>query len=302
MRHIKGTIKFHETQNCVITLGKFDGVHRGHRALIDRVLAYKEQKAVKAVFAFDTAPMTLLSKKERRQMLNDMGIDLLIECPFVPEIITMEPELFVKQILVEQLKAVHIVVGADYRFGYRRAGNVHLLSSLGEKYGFTVEIVDKVMDGDREISSTYIREILADGNLEKVNALLGYEFFITGEIVHGRQVGRTIGIPTTNLIPPKEKLLPPNGVYVTRTTAGEHTYYGMTNIGCKPTVEGSFIGVETFLFDCKENLYGKNEVVRLQHFIRPEKKFESLEALRTQLNQDENNIRTYLSKKTQENM
>lgn len=295
MRYIKGTLNFQAEQNCVVTLGKFDGIHRGHRALIDRVLAYEEKPATRTVFTFDIAPVMLLSKKERRKMLKELGIDFIIECPFVPEIITMEPEAFVKQILVEQLKVVHIVVGADYRFGYHRAGNAQLLEELGKKYGFTVEIVDKVMDGNREISSTYIREELEKGNIEKVNELLGYEFFITGEIVHGRQVGRTIGIPTTNLIPPKGKLLPPNGVYVTCTTAGDKTYNGMTNIGCKPTVEGSFIGVETYLFDCDSDLYGKKEVVRLQHFIRPEKKFENLEALKVQLAKDEEMIRKYLS-------
>lgn len=294
MRHIKGTLDFQEKQNCVVTLGKFDGIHLGHRVLIDRVLAYNEKPAVKTVFAFDIAPVTLLAKKERRQMLEKMGIDLMIECPFVPEVITMEPEQFVKKFLVEQLNAVHIVVGTDYRFGYRRAGNASLLSKLGQKYGFTVEIVDKVMDGDREVSSSYIREILAEGNIEKVNELLGYEFFVTGKIVHGRQVGRTIGIPTTNLIPPKGKLLPPNGVYVTRTTAGDKTYDGMTNIGYKPTVEGSFIGVETYLFDCEEDLYGTDEIVRLRHFVRPEEKFESLDALKAQLKKDEETIRAYV--------
>lgn len=293
MRYIKGTLNFQEEQNCVVTLGKFDGIHRGHRALIDRVLAYEEKPATRTVFTFDIAPVMLLSKKERRKMLKELGIELIIECPFVAEIITMEPEEFVKKILVEQLKVVHIVVGTDYRFGYHRAGNAQLLQELGKTYGFTVEIVDKVMDGEREISSTYIREELSKGNIEKINELLGYDYFITGEIVHGRQVGRAIGIPTTNLIPPKGKLLPPNGVYVTRTTAGDRTYNGMTNIGCKPTVEGSFIGVETYLFNCEDDLYGKKEVVRLQHFIRPEKKFDSLETLKEQIEQDEYKIREY---------
>lgn len=300
MRYIKGTLDFWEEQHSVVTLGKFDGIHRGHRALIDRVLAYEDASVTKTVFTFDIAPVTLLSKKERRKMLKEMGIDLIIECPFVPELITMEPECFVKQILVEKLKAVHLVVGADYRFGYHRTGNAQLLIELGKKYGFTVEIVDKVIDktgeDHREISSTYIREELEKGNIEKVNELLGYEFFITGEVVHGRQVGRTIGIPTTNLIPPKSKLLPPNGVYVTLTTAGEDTYCGMTNIGCKPTVEGSFIGVETYLFDCEGDLYGKKETVRLLHFVRPEKKFDGLEELKAQLKKDEEEIRQYLER------
>lgn len=293
MRQIKGTLHFQEKAECVVTLGKFDGIHRGHRALIDRVLAYDKKPAKKAVFVFDIAPVKLLSRKERRHMLEKLGIDVLIECPFVPELITMDPELFVKKMLVDQLHAVHLVVGTDYRFGYGRSGDARLLKKLGPKYGFTVEVVEKVMDGDREISSTYVREELAKGNMEKVNQLLGYEFFVTGEIVHGRRVGRTIGVPTTNLIPPKGKLLPPNGVYTTRTTAGEKTYYGMTNIGNKPTVDGHFIGVETYLFDCDEDLYGEQEKVRLQHFLRPEVKFGSLEELKAQLQKDEAAVRAY---------
>lgn len=295
MRYIKGTLDFQEKQNSVVTLGKFDGIHRGHRALIDRVLAYGDESVTKIVFSFDIASVMLLSKKERRKMLKNLGIDLVVECPFVAEIITMDAETFVKKILVDQLKAVHIVVGSDYRFGYQRFGNVKLLEELGKKYGFTVEIVEKVLDGRREISSTYIREELSMGHIEKVNELLGYEYYITGEIVHGRKVGRTIGIPTTNLIPPKSKLLPPNGVYVTKTTAGKDTYYGMTNIGSKPTVEGSFVGVETYLFDCSKDLYGKKETVRLLSFVRPEVKFDSLEQLKQQIQKDEEDIRTYLT-------
>lgn len=293
MKHIKGTLEFAQECDCVITLGKFDGLHRGHRALIDRVLAYEEKPACKVVFAFDIAPVTLLSKRERRHMLNKMGLDLLIECPFVPEIITMEPEVFVKRMLVEQLHAVHLVVGRDFRFGYERTGDVSLLQDMSAEYGFTVEIVDKVTHGEREVSSTYIREELTAGHMERVNELLGYEFFVTGEIVHGRRVGRTLGVPTTNLIPPRGKLLPPNGVYTTHTTAGENTYYGMTNIGSKPTVDGHFIGVETYLFDCEEDLYGEQEKVRLQHFLRPEVKFGSLDELKEQLQKDEAAVRAY---------
>lgn len=296
MRYIKGTLDFWEKQNSVVTLGKFDGIHRGHQALIDRVLAYGDDSVTKTVFTFDIAPVMLLSKKERRKMLKNLGIDLVVECPFIADVITMEPETFVKQILVEQLKAVHIVVGADYRFGYHRSGNAKLLEELGERYGFTVEIVEKVSDGSREISSTYIREELEKGNIEKVNELLGYEFYITGEIVHGRKVGRTIGIPTTNLIPPKGKLLPPNGVYVTQTSIGGSLYYGMTNIGCKPTVEGSFVGVETYLFDFEGDLYGKKATVSLLHYIRPEKRFDGLEALKMQIKKDEEEIRAFIAK------
>lgn len=290
MKHIKGTLDFNEKEKCVITLGKFDGLHKGHQALLDRVLAYPKKDAVRTVFAFDIAPVGILSEKERKQMLKKKGIELFIECPFVAELISMEPKAFVKRMLVKQLHAVHVVVGADFHFGYRRSGDVHTLIELGEKYGFTVEVVDKIGD-EEDISSTRIREELAKGNIEKANELLGYPYYITGEVVFGKKLGTTIGIPTTNLIPPKGKLLPLNGVYATETAIGDKVYAGMTNIGYKPTVDGSFIGVETHLFSCKEDLYGKKETVKLLHFIRPEKKFASIEELKEQLKKDEETIK-----------
>ncbi|MDD3338788.1 MAG: bifunctional riboflavin kinase/FAD synthetase [Lachnospiraceae bacterium] len=293
MKVITNTLDFHIEGRSVITLGKFDGVHRGHQALIQRVLDYKKGNAKKIVFAFEVSAMTLLTREERRDLLKKMGVDCLIECPFVPELITMEAEDFVKEILVDQLHAVHIVVGTDFGFGYERGGNIALLERMGKEYGFTVESVEKVMDGEREISSTYIREELERGNMAKVSELLGYPFFVTGEVVHGRRVGRTIGVPTTNLIPPKEKLLPPNGVYATKSSAQGIEYEGITNIGSKPTVNGHFIGVETFLFGCDQDLYGEEQEVRLYHFMRPERKFDSLELLKEQLKKDEENGHIY---------
>lgn len=296
MKLIKGTLSFKSKQRTVVTLGKFDGMHRGHKALIDRVLQYGDKNVVRTVCAFETAPTSLLTKKERRQMLENMGVDLLVECPFVAELICMEPETFVKKVLVKQLKAVHVVVGADYRFGYKRSGNVDTLIELGRKYGFTVEIVRKVLDIDGKVSSSTIRRELANGNMERVNELLGYEYFITGEVVHGDEMGRVLGIPTTNLIPQPGKLLPPNGVYITRTTVGKRTYMGMTNIGCKPTVDCSFIGVETHLFDCSFDLYGKKEKVRVLHYVRPEQKFTNIEELKTQIMKDKEFIEKYIAK------
>ena len=296
MKIIKGTLNFKSKRNTVVTLGKFDGIHRGHKALIDRVLQYGDKNVVRTVCAFETAPVSLLAKKERRQMLENMGVDLLVECPFTADLICMMPETFVKKILVKQLKAVHVVVGADYHFGYRRSGNVDTLIELGRKYGFTVEIVRKVLDIEDKVSSSTIRKELSVGNMERVNELLGYEYFITGEVIHGDKMGTAFGIPTTNLIPQPGKLLPPNGVYITRTTIGKKTYMGMTNIGCKPTVNGSFIGVETHLFDCSGDLYGKKEKVRDLQYVRPEQKFANISELKVQIMKDKEQIESYIAK------
>lgn len=294
MKVIRETLDFRIKRKSVVTLGKFDSLHRGHRALLDRVLAYPEKHVSRTVFTFVTSPISLLSQRERRHRLNQMGMDILIECPFVPELISMDPETFVKRMLVGQLNAVHVVVGYDFRFGYKRSGDPAILTELGKKYGFTVEVIPEVMYDGSEVSSSRIRTELEKGNMELVNTLLGYEYSIMGEVVHGAHVGSTIGIPTTNLIPEKEKLLPPNGVYVSKTTVGNTTYMGMTNIGTKPTVDGSFVGVETYLFDCHEDLYGEHERVHILHYVRPEQKFSDLDELKAQLKKDEAQIRAYI--------
>ena len=208
----------------------------------------------------------------------------------------MEPEQFVKEYLVDRLQTGFVAVGPDFRFGYERRGNPRMLAELGEIYGFQVQVLEKEKDGNLDISSTYIREELEKGNMEKVNDLLGYPYFTRGEIVHGRQLGRTIGIPTANLIPPKVKKLPPNGVYITQSLIGNRVYQGITNVGYKPTVKENFLGVETYLFACNEDLYGQEAEVRFYKYLRPEKKFASLEELKKQLDRDVETGRSFFEK------
>ena len=162
-----------------------------------------------------------------------------------------------------------------------------MLKEYGRKYGFDVEILPKEMDGRRKISSTFVREELSRGNMEKFHALMGMDFSVEGEVEHGRGMGHKYLLPTTNLIPSGEKLMPPNGVYITVSYFKERTYQGITNIGYKPTVGGEkFLGVETYLFDCHEDLYGQYCRVDFKKFLRPEQKFTSLEALKKQLEKD----------------
>ncbi|MCR5294975.1 MAG: bifunctional riboflavin kinase/FAD synthetase [Lachnospiraceae bacterium] len=299
MEIIKDTTVFRFDTPSYVTLGKFDGFHRGHQSLIREVLrlsarSRKDGAAARSVvFSFLVSPVTLLTKEERRELLCACGIDCLIECPFVPAIITMEPETFVRQILVEGLKVKGIVVGADYRFGYGRRGSTELLIKMGKELGFTVTVLGKVQDSGEDISSTRIRAALNEGDMETVNRLLGYTFFINGSIIHGRRVGRTIGFPTTNLIPGMGKYLPPNGVYAVKSVIDGEEYAGITNIGTKPTVDGHFIGVETYLFNCDKDLYGEQQKVKLLHFIRKEKKFSSVEALKAQILKDQETGRRY---------
>lgn len=295
MKYITNTLDFQSDKRSVITLGKFDGLHRGHQKLINKILELGMQGYETVVFTFDVSPLvklgtrikrTLLNNDERRCLLEKMNVDCLIECPFVPELIQMEPEDFIKKILVDQLQAAYIVVGPDFRFGHERKGNTALLQELSGKYGYELIILEKEMEEDRAISSTWVRELLREGRMEKVNHLLGYPYFVKESVVHGRQLGRTWGLPTINQIPVDGKLLPPFGVYATRTTINGKVYFGISNVGVKPTVKETFAGVETYLFDCNENLYEKEAWVEFFHFVRPECKFDSVEELKEQIQRD----------------
>lgn len=287
MEYIQGAGKVSVGNAAAVTLGKFDGLHRGHQKLIQRVACLGNENLSSVVFVLDPGKKgSLLSTEERCKMLEKWGVSCLIDCPMTEELMHMSPEQFVSEILVKKLKVKYLAVGSDYHFGYRREGDCQLLEKLGKSYGFTVDVVEKERDGDREISSTFVREELEKGNMELVNQLLGYSFFICGEVLHGRRIGRTLGMPTTNLVPSTRKLLPPNGVYVSETVIDGRIYPGITNIGYKPTVGESFRGVETNIFDFDGNLYGKDIEVRLLSFERPERKFESLALLKKQVETD----------------
>lgn len=294
MIYLTNVPRLPEGVESAITLGKFDGLHRGHQKLLSYIL--NQNWAEKTVmFTFDVSPALklkkgtgkfLLTNEERRKLAEKAGVDYLLECPFTDELIHMPAEEFIRKYLVEYLHVRYIAVGTDFRFGFERKGTPQMLQELGEIYGFKTVIVEKEVEDGREISSTYIREELEKGNIEKVNHLLGYPFFTSGEIVHGRKLGRTIGVPTANLIPPVLKKFPPNGVYITKSYIDGKEFQGITNVGYKPTVKENFLGVETYLFDCNEDLYGQEAKVEFYKFLRPERKFASLEELKEQLVKD----------------
>ncbi|MCI6174591.1 MAG: riboflavin biosynthesis protein RibF [Clostridiales bacterium] len=288
----KDPFSYQAAAPSAVTIGKFDGIHRGHQVLIRDTVSWAEAQraagrpAQSVVFAFDMAPSMLLTKRERRTMLEKMGVDLLIECSFGPKMITMPADAFMKDMLAGRLHAAHVTVGEDFRFGCGRTGSGRLLEEAGPALGFDTRIVPEVTDGGEPVSSTRIRAELTAGHMETVGRLLGYPYFITGKVIHGRQIGRTIGVPTANQIPGKSKLLPPNGVYFTESDFGGRTYRGITNVGMKPTVDGHYLDAETYFFDCDQDIYDRRLTVRLLHFSRPEKKFSSLEALKERIGLD----------------
>lgn len=295
MEYLRIENDFPRFSNSAVTLGKFDGVHRGHRKLVDKVLERKEDGAQAVIFAFETKSKQLFEKKERAKYLESLGVDILLECPLNEKMKHMKAENFVKEILVGDLAVSYVAVGEDFRFGHERKGTPDMLKEFGVKYGFEVEILPKEMEGRRKVSSTYIREELKYGNMEKVARLLGRNFSVDGEIVHGKGLGHKKLFPTINMIPSVDKLMPPNGVYLTISKFAEKCYCGVTNVGYKPTVGEAFLGVETYLFGCDEDLYGRECSVEFLKFQRPEQKFSSVEALKKQLEKDIREAENYFA-------
>lgn len=305
MKYIAGITDF-KLKNSAVSLGKFDGIHLGHQLLLNKVLELKELGYQAAMFTFFYNPRNLFSDKEieliyteeeKKYLLEQKGFDVLVSYPFTQETASMEPEDFIKEVLVEKLDAKVIVVGADFCFGHKRRGNVDLLREKSKEYGYELIVFDKMKIEDEVISSSYIRSKIAEGDMEQVTKLLGRPFSIIGEVMHGRKIGRTLGFPTTNLIPPSSKLLPPNGVYASMTNINGVNYPGLTNIGNNPTVGITpEKRVETYIFDFDSDLYGSTIEVLLYSHERPEMSFRSVEDLKNQMNKDIIFGRKYFSK------
>lgn len=310
MQVIAGTREFQIKEPTVVTIGKFDGRHKGHQKLLQRMLLLGKQKGVRtAIFTFDMAPAGVVSGKkqslittnaERRNNMEKTGIDYLVEYPFNQEVAQMPPEEFVERILVGQMKAQAIVAGTDCGFGYRRAGDAALLQRLAPDYGYEAVIIEKEQDEHRDISSTYIREQLDEGHIGKANELLGEPYAIHGEVVHGNHIGAPLlGFPTANLLPPPEKYLPRFGVYASRVLIDGKYYGGVSNIGAKPTITGENpVGVETFVLGLESgvDLYGKNIEVQLLDFERPEQKFAGLKELKARIELDKQYAAEYFER------
>ena len=303
MKYITNS-EFH-FQNTAVALGKFEGIHRGHQLLIRQVAAAKEQGFSSMIFTFDRPPrMTLkgdegyrqiYTKEERHRILEKMDVDILVEHPFTKEFAALTPRRFIRDVLVGKAGAKLVVVGKDFRFGKKRSGSVKDLWKYQEEFGYQLIVIDKLKMDGRDVSSTRIRACLEKGDMETAGRLLGRTFSVSGSVVQGSQLGRKIQVPTINLLPAPEKLLPPRGVYISRILEGGMTWFGMTNVGVKPTVQDSQdLNVETYIFDYDGNLYGSDVRVELLHHTRPERKFASLEALRSQLDLDLQTGRDYL--------
>lgn len=305
MEHITDT---HIEQDCptAVTLGNFDGIHLGHRALIQLTKEFAAEENLKSVvFTFSPHPMFVFKKKEdfalvmapseKKFTMEQVGVDAYVEYPFTKEFAAMSPEQFASEIVFEKLNCKVLVVGENYKFGCRAGGDYALLKKMGEERGVKVVNVPSVLFENERVSSTRIRKCLMNKDLETANRMLTEPYFILGEVAQGKKLGRTLGFPTINIEAHPLKLFPPNGVYATTTLYKGKMYYGVTNVGKNPTVNGTFKVVETYLFDFHQMVYGETLQTYFFKWIRSEQKFPSVEDLRQQLEKDANSARAYFA-------
>ena len=281
----------------VLALGNFDGLHRGHQKIVERVKrGAAEHGGTPMAMTFDPhpprivrpdkAPPLLMTKTQRLEALHRAGIGCVAVVRFTRELSTWEPEAFVRTVLVEWLRVSEVWVGANFLFGHDRSGNFSLLRTLGQRYGFRADKIDPVRYKDFVVSSTRIRRLVTEGRMDEAGALLGHGYYVDGTVVEGKRRGREIGFPTANLMTDNE-LLPPHGVYATTTTIDGIVHAGLTNIGTRPTFGETGTTVETHLLNYSGDLYGRSVRLGFVLRLRDERRFDDVDALRAQIEADQ---------------
>ncbi len=303
---------FHSTQefiaekkDSIITIGTFDGVHIGHQEILKNLISQsKDNNSV--ILTFFPHPRMVLQKgsdlkllttlQEKIDLLEKIGLDCLVIEPFTKEFSRLTSLDFVRKILMQQLKLRKLIIGYDHQFGRNREGNLKQLKEYGAIYNFDVEEIPAQDIKDIAVSSTKIRKALAEGDIEKANSYLGYEFMLTGTIVHGKGLGKQYNYPTINIhIEESYKLIPKAGVYIIKTTFNNQNLFGIMNIGNRPTVNGKNQTIEVHLLDFNADIYGKNIQIQLVYHLRNEQKFDSINHLFDQIKEDEKQARKLIS-------
>ena len=291
-----------------LTIGTFDGVHLGHQKILKSVITLAKEKGLKsAVLTLFPHPRMVLNKDsnikllntidERIAMMKTIGIDEVIVKEFTVEFSQLSAEDYVKQILVDALQAKTIIIGYDHHFGKNRSANIKDLIAFSKDYDFEVQEINALTLNDVNISSTKIRTALSEGNVTLANEYLGYEYTLTGKVVYGKKLGRKIGFRTANIdVEADYKLIPKDGVYVVKSEINKQTYFGMMNIGQNPTIENAESSIEVHYFDFDQDLYGQTISVKLLKRLRDEYHFESIEALKVQLEKDKVSALKFLNK------
>ena len=295
MDYIEGLDAYTGTGKTAVMLGKFDGFHLGHQKILNKAKEYESADCRTVVCAFDMHQPGLMTAAERRAFLEDRA-DVLVSCPFTQKLKEMEAEDFIRQILAEKFHAAHLIVGTDCSFGHNRRGNAATLEEKGPAAGFTVDVVKKECYCGREISSTYIRELLEAGDLALANRLLGYTYAVSGRVEHGKRLGRRLGFPTMNVVPDEMKIMPHYGVYACRVKVDGRWHPAIGNVGVKPTVTAeNRCLLEVYLYDYNGDAYEKETTVQLLKFVRPEQKFADVEALKKRVLSDMEQVKGYFS-------
>lgn len=296
MRYVKWLSHYLDSRRSAVTFGKFDGLHLGHQKLVEEVLKLKkENNIVGIVCAFDMRPLwkakrmsmeRLMTGRERYHHL-DKEMDYLVECPFTEKFRSMSAKDFIHDVICGVFHAEYVVVGTDFRFGRDQGGDVHTLERYAKEYGYKLVVIEKERYNGNVISSTYIRDVLKEGNVRLTNYLLGYPFEVNGRVEHGRQLGRTLGFPTMNVAWPEYKLVPPRGVYISEITVDGIKYPGISNVGVKPTVsKDNRVVLESFLFGYGSEAYGRKIKAELLEFRRPEQKFGNIDEMKACIDKD----------------
>jgi len=285
-------------RKTVVTIGTFDGVHIGHQKIIKRLVTVAKQNDMDSVLlTFFPHPRMVLQKdaniklinslEEKEQLLKNIGLDHLVVNEFTQKFSRLTAEEFVEQILVKQLNAAHVIIGYDHHFGRNRSANIEDLKHFGEQFNFTVEEISAQDINDVAVSSTKIRNALNDGDINIANSYLNYNFILSGTVVKGKGLGHNLGFPTANiLVEASYKLIPKKGVYIVKSVINNQTVFGMMNIGINPTVNGDKQTIEVHFLNIEKDLYGKNISVSFLKRMRDEKKFDSIELLKEQLQKD----------------
>ena len=303
MREITDITTFSTQQPTVLTIGTFDGVHLGHQKIIERVVATARQEGLLAtIFTFFPHPRMVVQHdkslklihtlEEKKQLLQQLGVDLLVVQPFNEAFAQLTAEEFVSTILVQHLNVKKVIIGYDHRFGRNRTANINDMRLFGEKYGFAVEEISVQEVDEVSVSSTKIREALNKGDVTTAEHYLGAPYSLTGIVVHGLKLGRTLGYPTANIqVTEDYKLIPKDGVYAVYSYIGERKVYGMMSIGKNPTIEGKGASIEVYFFDFNGDLYDRELTIYFVKYLREERKFSSVALLKKQLQDDETTAR-----------
>ncbi|SHI00019.1 bifunctional riboflavin kinase/FAD synthetase [Sporanaerobacter acetigenes] len=280
-----------------VALGNFDGLHIGHQKLIETMIKESRIKKLKSsVLLFNNhtktvlnnvkAPEILTTNEQKTELLESLGLELIYSMDFNAEIMKLSPEEFVKKILIDRLNAKLVVVGFDYKFGYKATGDSEVLKQLGKNYGFEVIIIGPVYSGDNIVSSTLIRDLLKKGKVKEASELLGRPFTMNGKVISGEKRGKSMGFPTANLSIEYNYLIPKFGVYKTKTVVNNKEYLSLTNVGTNPTFDEAKIHIETHILDFNENIYGEKISIKYLDFIREEIKFNTKGELMVQVKND----------------